>query len=126
MIRYNLVLKLFIKPNKKIMYAIENQETVLEYLYKTKAAQPSSCGIIHAIYNTRESSGVDFKADPVPDPDFFISMRIQIWILVRLLNFYSILKVGNRSKKHTCEGTTALLKGRKPGLFLNFGKFPCF
>jgi hypothetical protein len=57
----------------------------------------------------------------------FISMRIQIWILVRLFEFYSknILKVGNRSKKHTCEGTTALLKGRKPGLFVNFGKFPC-
>jgi hypothetical protein len=48
------------------MFAIENQEIVLEYLYKTKAAQPSSCGIIHAIYNTR---GVDFKADPDPDLD---------------------------------------------------------
>jgi hypothetical protein len=55
------------------MYAIENQEIVLEYLYKTKAAQPSSCGIIHAIYNTRESSGVDFKADPDPDPAFYLN-----------------------------------------------------
>jgi hypothetical protein len=38
MVPYNLVLKLYIKPNKKIMFAIENQEIVLEYLYKTKAA----------------------------------------------------------------------------------------
>ena len=55
------------------MFAIENHEIVLEYLYKTKAAQPSSYSIIHAIYNTRESSGVDFKADPVPDPDFYLN-----------------------------------------------------
>ncbi len=55
------------------MFAIENQEIVLEYLYRTKGAQPSSCGIIHAVYNTRESSGVDFKADPVPDPDFYLN-----------------------------------------------------
>ena len=52
------------------MFAIENQEIVLEYLYKTKAAQPSSCGIIHAVYNTR---GVDFKADPDPDSDFYLN-----------------------------------------------------
>jgi len=58
------------KTKQKKMFAIENQEVVLEYLYKTKAAQPSSCGIIHAIYNTR---GVDFKADPVPDPDFYLN-----------------------------------------------------
>jgi hypothetical protein len=51
------------------MLAIENQEIVLEYLYKTKAAQPSSCGIIHAIYNTR----VDFKADLDPDPAFYLN-----------------------------------------------------
>jgi hypothetical protein len=37
----------------------------------------------------------------------------------------NILKVGNKSKKQTFEGTKALLKGRKPGLFVNFGKISC-
>ncbi len=29
------------------------------------------------------------------------------------------------SKKHTYEGTKAFLKGKKPGVFVNFGKFRC-
>jgi hypothetical protein len=29
-------------------------------------------------------------------------------------------------KKHRYEGTKAFLKGRKPGLFVNFGKFPYY
>ncbi len=28
-------------------------------------------------------------------------------------------------KKHSYEGTKAFLKGRKPGLFVSFGQFPC-
>ncbi len=30
-----------------------------------------------------------------------------------------------RGQKRTYEGTKAFLKGRKPGLFVNFGQFPC-
>jgi hypothetical protein len=29
-------------------------------------------------------------------------------------------------KKHTYEGTEDILKGRKPGLLVNFVQFPCF
>jgi hypothetical protein len=36
----------------------------------------------------------------------------------------NMLKVSKRSKKHTYEGTKAFLKGRKPGLFVNFGQYP--
>jgi hypothetical protein len=32
---------------------------------------------------------------------------------------------GKRVKKHTYEGKKAFLEGRKRGLFLNFGRFPC-
>jgi hypothetical protein len=35
----------------------------------------------------------------------------------------NILKVGNRSKTYG-EGTKTPLKGRKPGLFVNFGQLP--
>ena len=58
-------------------------------------------------------------------------MRIRNRILVSLLSHkklnYNILKVVNRSKKHTYEyeGTKAFMKGRKPGLLLNFGQFLC-
>jgi hypothetical protein len=38
------------------------------------------------------------------------------------LNFY--MKIGIR--KYTYEGTKDFLKVRKPGLFVRFGKFPCF
>jgi hypothetical protein len=61
-------------------------------------------------------------------------MRIRI--LVRLLthlshkkfNFYIKKYTFSRKlvRKHTYEGTKAFLKGRKPGLFVNFSQFPCF
>jgi hypothetical protein len=34
-------------------------------------------------------------------------------------------RYSNRSKKHTLEGTKAVLKGRKPGLFVKSGQNPC-
>jgi hypothetical protein len=61
------------KTQQKNNVCHRKSRNCVRYLYKTKAAQPSSCGIIHAIYNTRESSCVDFKADPVPDPDFYLN-----------------------------------------------------
>ncbi len=63
------------------------------------------------------------------------TMRIRTWILARLqshkkLNVYMknvpVLKVGNRSKRRVpTKIQKATLKDRKPGLFVNFGQFPC-
>jgi hypothetical protein len=42
---------------------------------------------------------------------------------IKKMNFYmkNVLEVENSSKNY--KGTTAFLKGRKPGLFDNFGQF---
>ncbi len=59
----------------------------------------------------------------IPDPDPVQTLKPQ------KVNFYmnNMLKIGftRRSKNISNEGTKAFLKGRKPGLFFNFGQFPC-
>jgi hypothetical protein len=47
------------------------------------------------------------NADPYPDPDPGQTLRSQ------------------KVKKHTYEGAKDFLKGRKPGLCVNFGQFRC-
>jgi hypothetical protein len=68
------------------------------------------------------------------DPAFFLgadpgSQTIPVRLYHKKLNFYmkNMLKIGNGSKDiHTnYEGTKAFLKYRKPGLFVNFGQYPC-
>jgi hypothetical protein len=54
-------------------------------------------------------------------------MRIRVWILVRFIshkkfNFY-MKNLFKWLKKHTYEGTKALSKDRKQGLFVNFCQF---
>ncbi len=63
--------------------------------------------------------GSHINADPDPDPGQTLKSQ--------KVDFYmkNMLKVRNRSKKYTYEGTKAFLKGRKPGLFENFSQFTC-
>jgi hypothetical protein len=65
-------------------------------------------------------SGSQTNADPDPDPDqTFESQKVKFLHEKFTLSRFKI-------KKHTYdyEGTKAFL-GRKPGLFVNFGRFPC-
>jgi hypothetical protein len=72
----------------------------------------------------------DLDPDPDPDPgsqtnanpDPGRTLKSQ---QVELFTVKNIFKVCDRSKTYgTCEGAKAFLKGRKPGLFVNFGQFP--
>ncbi len=87
---------------------------------------------------------MDPHRDPDPDPAFY-SMRIRIRVQgpkpmhthadldpcqtlksqnVKILHEkYTYLLNVVKVIKHTYEGTKAFLKGRKPGLFVNFGQF---
>ncbi len=81
-------------------------------------------------FNLDLDSAFYLSADPdqdsqikvVPaDPDPGQTLKAQKVELLHEKYRYPI-KTG---KKHTYEATKAFLKGRKPGLFINFGQFPC-
>ncbi len=54
-------------------------------------------------------------ADPVPDPGQKSNYSMK--------KIFKVQVIGK--KKYTYEGTKAFLKGRKPGLSVNFGQFQC-
>ncbi len=66
--------------------------------------------------------GSQTNAGPDPDPgQTFKSQKIEF-----LHEKHSVLKVGIKGQKiPTYRGTKALMKGRKRGLFVSFGQFPC-
>jgi hypothetical protein len=75
--------------------------------------------------NADPDPGSQTNADPDPYPDSDPGQTLKS----QKVEFYveNIFQVGTRSSK-TCgiyEGTKAFLKGRKPGFFVNFGRFPC-
>ncbi len=66
------------------------------------------------------------NADPDPrsqtnaDPDSGLTLKSQT------IEFFLHKKYTYKVGKHTYEGTKDILKGRKPGLFVNFGQFTIF
>ncbi len=85
---------------------------------------------------------IGFNADPDPNPAFYLNADSdpgsQInkdscgfgpgsWSDFKVTKslIYNLLKVGNRSKNITYEGSKAFSNGRKPGFFVNFCLLPC-
>ncbi len=67
--------------------------------------------------NTDPDPGSQTNADPNPDPDPGQTFRLYM---------KNMLKVGTVvGQKHTYEVRKAYLKGRNPGLFVNFCQFRC-
>jgi hypothetical protein len=68
----------------------------------------------------RQTNADPVDPDPDPDPDqTFESQNIEL-----LHERYRCLRKVIGKKKYTYECTKAFMKGRKPGLLVNFGQFP--
>ncbi len=72
-----------------------------------------------AFYHNAEPEN-QINADPDPDPGQTLKSQKVEFLHENMLKVRTI-----KDKKLSYEGTKAFLKGRKPGLFVNFSQFTC-